>query len=283
MESRSSIRAVTVTQDTSPFVELMLRTLDAMNDLSGFQFRATILDNSSSGPHHEALKSYAAGRDIPVLPTGFQRYVAAEQHGAALTAFVRNHPDCTHYLFLDADMWFGEPNTIATMLAELRAAPLNTFAVQARIYGYYAGFVYEGRDGIPGTNAFDHIATWPIEFEGRTYANRYARRCSPVCSLIANTPLFRDIVGAVGLAQAIRFGIGEVVYHDTFSLMTAVMATHAQQFIISSKTVNHFTQTSYLEGERNRRDEDCLRMLEQLRGGGGLTPGPTRRTDNQQQ
>lgn len=270
MHSTASIYAVVVTQDTSQFAELMLRTLFLTNELAGFNFAATILDNGSSGPQHDALAEYAAARGVAIAPTEFPHYVAAERHGVALTAFVRDEADCTHYLFLDADMWFVEANTIATMLAELQAAPANTFAIQARIYGYYAGFVYEGRDGVPGTNAYDKITTWPIEFEGRTYVNHYAPRCSPVCSLIANTPLFREIVSAVGLAQAIRFGVGEVIYHDTFSLMTQVMATHGQQFIVSAKSVNHFTQTTYLKAERGDRDRDCMLMLDELRAGRGM-------------
>ena len=267
MENSAFIRAVAVTQNTSAFTELMLRTLFLTNDLSGFEFAATVLDNNSADPALGDLKRYLIERDIPLVATGFPYYVAAEQHGAALTEFVRDQPDCTHYLFLDADMWFVEPNTIATMLHELQNAPANTFAVQARIYGYYHGLVYEGRDGVPGTNAFDLIPTWPIEFEGRTYVNRYATRCSAVCSLVANTPLFRQVVASVGLSQAIRFGIGEVVYHDTFSLMTHVMATHGQQFVVSSKTVNHFTQTTYLNAERTPRERDSQLMLDELRAG----------------
>lgn len=271
MNSSPAIHAVTVTQNTSHFAELMLRTLFLTNELKGFDFAVTILDNSSSGPQHQALKEYAATRAIPVLPTGLGHYVAAEQHGAALTSFVRDQAACTHYLFLDADMWFLESDTIGTMLAELQAAPPNTFAIQARIFGYSVGFVYEGRDGIPKSNAFDHIPIWPIEFEGRTYLNHYAPRCSPVCSLIANTPLFREIVATFGLTQAIRFGVGEVCYHDTFSLMTQVMATHGQEFRISSRTVNHFTQTTYMNTARGDRDRDCLLMLEELRSGRGIS------------
>ena len=267
MSDRASIHAVTVTQNTSAFAELMLRTLFLTNELSGFEFRVSVLDNNSNDPGFPPLKDYLAAKGIPLLSTGFDYYVAAEQHGAALGDFVRDHADATYYLFLDADMWFIEQSTIATMLDELRAAGPNTFAIQAQIYGYYAGFVYEGRDRIAGTNAFEHIPTWPIEFEGRTYVNHYAPRCSPVCSLIANTPLFREIVATVGLSQAIRFGIGEVVYHDTFSLMTQVMATHAQRFVVSSKRVNHFTQTSYLDADRSRRDRDCSVLLERLRAG----------------
>lgn len=277
MSSRPFLRAVTVTQNTSAFTELMLRTLFLTNDLTSCDFAVHVLDNNSSDSGLPDLKKYLAETKIPLTATGFPYYVAAELHGAALTQFIRSRADCTHYLFLDADIWFVEPNTIATMLRELQTAPPNTFAIQARIFGYYVGFVYEGRDGIPGTNAFEHIPTWPIEFEGRKYRNNYATRCSPVCSLIANTPLFRQVVETVGLSQAIRFGVGEVVYHDTFSLMTQVMATHQQQFVVSSKTVNHFTQTTYLNTERTPRERDCQLMLNELRNRGSIEADVFRR------
>lgn len=271
MSNPARIAGVTVTHDSADFVELMLRTLFLTNNLSGLEFTMTVLDNSSADLHRLRLASYLGQHGIPIRPTGFAHYIAAEQHGVALSNFVRSDSDCTHYLFLDADMWFIEPDTIATMLRELGTAPANTFGVQARIFGYYLGRVYEGRDGIPGTNYWeDKEAAWPIEFEGRQYANRYAPRISPVCSLIANTPLFRRLVEKVGLSQAIRFGVGEVFYHDTFSLLAHVMATHGQAFLVSSKTVNHFGQTTYHSAERPPRDRDCSLLLEELRAGRGM-------------
>lgn len=272
MSSPFSILGVTVTHDSSDFVELMLRTLFLTNDLGNLDLTLAVLDNSSGDAHRTRLESYLTEHGIGITPTGFAHYIAAEQHGSALTNFVQAKPDCTHYLFLDADMWFTERDTIATMLRELQGAAPDTFAVQARIYGYYLGRVYEGRDGLPGTNYWeDKPEAWPIEFEDRPYKNRYATRISPVCSLIANTPLFRRIVETVGLSQAIRFGVGEVIYHDTFSLMTHVMATHDQEFIVSSKTVNHFGQTTYQSLERPPRDRDCAFLLEELRAGRGLS------------
>ncbi len=271
MTSSVHILGVTVTHDSSDFVELMLRTLFLTDSPRDLNLTLTVLDNSSEDAQRTQLEKYLASQGIAMKPTGFAHYIAAEQHGTALTNFVRTNPDCTHYLFLDADMWFIEAGTIATMLQELQAAPLNPFAIQARIYGYYLGRVYEGRDGLPGTNYWeDKPDAWPIEFEGRHYTNRYATRLSPVCSLVANTPLFRRVVDAVGLSQAIRFGIREVVYHDTFSLMTEVMATHGREFLVSSKQVNHFTQTTYLDAHRADRDRDCLALLGELRAGRGL-------------
>ena len=271
MSSAVRILGVTVTHDSSDFVELMLRTLFLTNDAGSLGLTLTVLDNSSGDAHRARLEAYLAAHDISITPTGFAHYIAAEQHGSALTNFVRAHPGCTHYLFLDADMWFVETDTIATMLGELQAASPDRFAVQARIYGYYLGRVYEGRDGIPGTNYWDDKPeAWPIEFENRHYKNRYATRLSPVCSLIANTPLFRRVVETVGLGQAIRFGVGEVVYHYTFSLMTHIMGTHGQEFLVSSKRVNHFGQTTYLSSERPPRDRDCAFLLEELRAGRGI-------------
>jgi hypothetical protein len=45
------------------------------------------------------------------------------------------------------------------------------------------------------------------------------------------------------------------------------MATHAQTFIVSSKSVNHFTQASYLSEHRAPKDRDCLLLLDELRNG----------------
>lgn len=265
MEPGPSIQGVVVTQNTSQFTELMLRTLFLRNDPGALDLSLTVLDNGSAGPEHEQLCRFLDERAIPLIPTGFPPYVAAELHGAALERFVQEHAGCSHYLFLDADMWFVEPDTLGTMQRELGAAGTGVFAVQARIFSHYHGLVYEGREGVAGTHAFDLIPTWPIEFEGRTYANRYQPRLSPVCCLVRNTPLFRRIVEVFGLTQAIRFGVREVFYHDTFSLMTQIMATHGQRFIVSARTIHHFTQTTYKDAERTDREADCARMLEELR------------------
>ena len=91
-----------------------------------------------------------------------------------------------------------------------------------------------------------------------------------MCSLVANTPLFRRVVETVGLSPAIRFGVGRATYYDTFSLMTNVMATHGQHVIVSSKTINHFTQVSYVPEHRAPKDRDCLLMLDDLRMGRGM-------------
>ncbi len=276
--SSSRIQAVTVNHNTSHFAELMLRTLALTNDLRGIDFRVTVLDNGSDDEHLGALRSYLAEQKIPLVPTGFDNSVAAEKHGVALGAFVREHPECTHYLFLDSDMWFVEEDTISTMLRELLESADPVFANQARIYGYYAYQIIEGRDGAPGASSVDGLS-WPSSYAGQSYATSAAPRCSPVCSLIANTPIFRQVVQQVGLSRGVSFGVGTATYYDTFGLMTRAMATHGLRFIVSSKRVNHFTETAYRSELRAPKDRDCLRMLRELRAGRGMEMELFRQSD----
>ena len=270
MEAAPHICAVTVNHNTSQFVELMLRTLFLTNDLSGVRLTATVLDNRSDDAPCDELRAYLAERGIAFVQTGFDTAVAPEKHGAALADFVGAHPECSHFLFLDADMWFIEPDTVPAMLGELAGAPPGTFAVQARILGYYAGHVIEGRDGVPGASDAAGYAPPSATFDGRVYAQTVAPRCSPVCSLVANTPVFRRVVEHVGLGPACRFGADGLRFYDTFGLMTEVMATHGQGFVVSSKSVNHFTQAAYMPELRPPKERDCRLLLDDLRAGRGM-------------
>jgi len=266
------ICGVTVNHNTSHFVELMLRTLFLTNDLRGIRFEMTVLDNQSDDVPRDELRAYLADQHVAFVQTGFDTSIAGEKHGAAFANFIRHHPQCTHYLFLDVDMWFIEPNTISTMVAELtNSAASTTFANQAHIQGYYAGRIIEGRDGIPGTGDSVEQPPSTVTFWGRAYTQVVVPRCSPVCSLIANSPLFRRVVETVGLTPTYRFGIGEAFFYDTFSLMTQVMGTHNQRFIVSSKTINHFTQATYMPEHRAPKDRDCWLLLDDLRAGRGMS------------
>lgn len=263
------IYAVTVNHNTSQFVELMLRTLLLTNALGGLQLEITVLDNHSDDPHAGELRAYLAEQQIVFVQTGFDTSIASEKHGAALMRFISDRPECSHYLFLDADIWFVEPETLPTMLGELRGAPGAPFANQARIHGYYAGRVIEGRDGIPGASGGQPPQS--VTFGDRRYSQLIMPRCSPVCCLVSNTPVFRRVVEAVGLTPALRFGVESVAFHDTFSLMTHVMATHGQPFIVSSKTIQHFTQAAYMPEHRAVKDRDCRLLLGELRAGRGMS------------
>jgi len=271
MAASLHICVVTVNHNTSHFVELMLRTLFLTNDITAIRFEMTVFDNQSDDAHGDELRIYLADQHVACVQTGFDTSIAGEKHGVAFANFIRDRPECTHYLFLDADIWFIEPDTIPTMVYELTNAPSTTFANQARILGYYAGRVIEGRDGIAGTGAFDGQPPSMVTLWDRAYTQVVMPRCSPVCSLVANTPLFRRVVETVGLTPAYRFGVSEAFFYDTFSLMTQVMATHGQPFIVSAKTINHFTQATYMPEHRDAKDRDCWLLLDDLRAGRGMS------------
>jgi hypothetical protein len=271
MAASLHICGVTVNHNTSHFVELMLRTLFLTNDLTALRFEMTVLDNHSDDAHVDELRAYLTDQQVAFLQTSFDTSIAGEKHGVAFANYIHDHPEYTHFLFLDADMWFIEPDTIPTMVTELTRAPSTTFANQARILGYYAGRIIEGRDGIPGTGAFDGQPPSSVTLWDRVYTQTVMPRCSPVCSLVVNSPLFRRVVETVGLSPAYRFGVGEAFFYDTFSLMTQVMATHNQAFIVSAKTINHFTQATYMPEHRAPKDRDCWLLLDDLRAGRGMS------------
>lgn len=208
MRTAARIYGVTVNHNTSHFVELMLRTLYFVNDVSGIDYHMIVLDNNSDDEYLEQLKAYLSDQNIPLIPTGFDSTFAPEKHGTAFDSFVEKYDDCTHYLFLDSDMWFVEDNTIPTMLSELLESPPSVYANQARIYGYYAYRVIEGKDGVPGAGDVDGFPTWQVSCYGTDYTTRLVRRCSPVCSLVANTPVFRTVVKVIGLGRAVGFEVG---------------------------------------------------------------------------
>lgn len=272
MSTRPHIYAVTVNQNTSHFTELMLRTLFLKNNLNGIDFRVTVLDNHSDDESLEELKTYLSEQNIQFLQTGFDTGVAPEKHGTAFARFIREERDCSHYLFLDSDMWFVEEDTIPAMLTELSVAASTMFANQAQIFGYYAYRIIEGKDRVAGANDLDGT-TWETLLQNPAQTARYAthigKRCSPVCALVKNLSLFHQVVERMGLAPAIGLGPGEAVHYDTFSLMTNVMATHGYDFMISSKRVNHFTETGYQPERRAVKDRDCHKMLRELHAGHG--------------
>jgi len=273
MRTKIQICAVAVNQNTSQFTELMLRTLFLKNDLQAIDFRITILDNHSDDESLESLNSYLAERKIALLQTGFDTSVAPEKHGTALTQFIKEAKECSYYLFLDSDMWFIETDTIPMMVKELSETASNIFANQAQIFGYYAYRIIEGKDRIAGANDLDG-KTWETWLQNPAQNARYethiGRRCSPVCALVRNIAIFHTVVEKVGLTPAIRFGPREAIHCDTFSLMTNVMATHGYDFMVSSKRVNHFTETGYRSELRAIKDRDCQKMLQEIYAGKGM-------------
>jgi hypothetical protein len=242
------IAAVTVNHNTSLYTELLLRSLFATHPpVEELGLSVTVLDNDSEDDA-SALRAYAAAVGVPVLPSGFNTHTAHNSHGENLRNFVLGHPEATHYLFLDTDAVFSQPNAIGTMADELDAAPEDVFAIGARM-------------------AYPWTPTEEVKPEH--FANLYERRLHPFCALFRNTGVFRLVAKHIGFSCAKYLWADREQYLDTDELMTIVMRTHGLRYARSSVLVGHFFAVSYsMYGEdyarHHARERDVL--LEALRG-----------------
>jgi hypothetical protein len=239
------IEAISVNHNTSPYMELMLRSLLTRHQ-SGLNMSVTILDNASQDDM-TGLSAYAARKQVPLLPSGFTTATMNNSHGEVLRRFVLDHPNCTHYLFLDADVCFVEDGTLHTMLAELEQAP--------------------GAFGIGPRMSWDGVEEIPAAVR-QANPDICDARLHPGCALVRNTPLFRQVVESVGFSCAKYLWAEREEYLDTFKLMTIVMRTHGQPHVFSSKLILHFFCTSYdWDDEATRLHKQSVRdrLLGELR------------------
>ena len=233
------IEAVTVNHNTSRYMELMLRSLFARH-LSDLNLSVTVFDNASQDDMTD-LGAYAESKRIPIVQSGFTTETENNSHGEVLSRFVLEHPDCTHYLFLDADVCFVEGNTLNAMLEELEGGT-DVFGIGPRM-------------------SWDGVVEIPEETR-RAIPDLYETRLHPCCALVKNTELFRCVVKEIGLSCVKYLWANGEEYLDTFKLVTKVMRTHGLRHIISSKMVLHFFCVSYVweptkhwdEMKANRRD-----------------------------
>jgi hypothetical protein len=233
------IEAVTVNHNTSQYMELMLRSLFAHH--SEINLSLTLLDNASTDDLSE-LKAYVKSKGLCIKQTGFTTKTKNNSHGEILGEFVLNHPDCTHYLFLDADVCFLEDNTIGFLLQELEERD-DAFGIGPRMS-------WDGVEEIPQEARKDN----PDICDARLH---------PCCALVKNTALFRQVVKEVGLSSANYLWAEREEIFDTFKLLTKVMKTHGLKHMISSQMVLHFFCVSYVwepakhwnEAKAKRRDE----------------------------
>lgn len=243
------IAAVTVNHNTSAYMELMLRSFFACHP-TGLSVSLTVFDNGSTDESGE-LRRYAQRMNVPILPSGFPLTTAHNSHGEILRRFVLDQPDCTHYLFLDADVCFVQTNTIHTMLAEVEQAP-QAFGIGPRM-------------------SWDGTSEIPLEIR-QANPDICDARLHPCCALIPNTPLFRTVVELIGLSCARYLWAQREEYLDTFKLMTRVMQTHGRHHMLSSALVQHFFAVSYAwDTEETIRHKARLRdqRLEALRAAAG--------------
>jgi hypothetical protein len=241
------IEAVTVNHNTSRYMELMLRSLFAHHSRE-INLSLTVFDNSSTDDISE-LKAFVQSKGLCIAQTGFTTNTKNNSHGEILGKFVLNHPNCTHYLFLDADVCFLKDNTIGVLLQELEERD-NAF-------------------GIGPCMSWDGVEEIPLDTR-KDNPDICDARLHPCCALVKNTPLFRQVVKEVGLSSANYLWAEREEIFDTFKLMTKVMKTHGFKHVISSQMVLHFFCVSYLweptkhwnEAKARRRDE----LLSKYRG-----------------
>jgi hypothetical protein len=159
---------------------------------------------------------------------------------------VIEHPDCTHYLFLDPDVCFVQEDTIDVMLHELKESR-DAFGIGVRMADW------SGKNELP-----------------EEYWKVYYPRLHPCCALVINTQTFRRVVREIGLSCVKCLWANGEEYLDTFTLMTRVMKTHGLKHVLSSKMVIHFFSVSYdwnaedvVQLKEKRRDE----LLDEYRRG----------------
>lgn len=231
------IEAAVVNHNTSSYVELTLRSLFARHS-SDLDISITVFDNASVDDV-TSLRAYAENMGVPIVQSGLTTETQNNSHGEILRRFVLEHPNCTHYLFLDADACFVQDDTIDVMLEELEACD-DVFCIGARMADW--GGVQELAE----------------EYQEKVY---YCR-LHPFCALVKNTSVFRRIVDEIGLSCVKYLWAKDEEYLDTFELVTRVMRTHGLRHTLSSKMVIHFFSVSYdwnaedvVELKERRRDE----------------------------
>jgi GT2 family glycosyltransferase len=239
------IEAISVNHNTSPYMELMLRSLAAHHGLD-LDLTLTVVDNASEDGT-SGLRDYAARMGIPIVQSGFSTTSLHNSHGEILRRFVLEHPDSRYYLFLDSDLCFLADDTLAVMREELDAVP-EAFGIGPRM-------------------SWDGIAELPQEVSAGN-PDIYEARLHPCCALIKNTEIFRGVVREIGLSCARYLWAEREEYFDTCTLMTRVMRTHGLRHIISAQMVLHFFCTSYdwdLDHVKRQKDAQCWARLTELR------------------
>ena len=218
-----SIAAVTVNHNTSRYMELMLRSLFARHS-DDIPLSLTVFDNASEDITEELIE-FLASRNIPFRQSGFTTKTQNNSHGEVLRRFVLEHPDCTHYLFLDADVCFIEDETLTVMMEELEAQP--------DVFGIAPLMSWDGKTEI-------------LEATQQDNPEVYESRLHPCCALVKNTSIFRSVVETIGLSGVQYLWAESTENLDTFKLMTRVMKTHRLRHTISSRMVIHFFAVSYI-------------------------------------
>lgn len=260
-----SIEAVTVNHNSSLFAELMLRTLHRYNP--GVDVNVTVVDNNScDDSERQSLLRYAKESGVDFNTSKFT--VEPEQpnsHGEVLREFVLTHPNCSHYLFLDPDIYFLRSGTIARLLEEL--------AVEPDAFGIMPRCTWDGStDHTPQPAVLDAKLRYYIQWPGFPWSSERESqmresqmvplvlqpRLHPHCALLENSRTLQDIAREVGFSVGCTFAPTGGFLWDTLGLATAIMRTHGLRHVVSQREmVFHFSAVSYdprhlVEAKRDR-------------------------------
>jgi len=281
------INVVAVNHNTSLFTELAVRSLLKMHGPRS-NWRLVVLDNASTD-ETQVLKEYAEGAGIEFHQSGLQADDRqANSHGEIIRQFVMTNPDCDYYLLLDTDICFVMQNTVDQMLSEFKNRD-EAWAIQARV-GLDSTYLFKSEKPVLTQDLSEYrskefaekkrlylhhqkLLFEPIADNMKdpisTMSGSGKPRCSPMCTLIKNTPAFRRVADRIGLSSAWIYEdnmVGAGMY-DTMGLLTAVMTTHEQIYLTSSQGVIHFGGSTYgldRPVKKLRRDQ-CCHLLEVFR------------------
>lgn len=276
------IEAVIVNHNTSPFAELCLRTLAQVVPALDEPVAVTVMDNHSTDAGVDGLRTAAAALDAAFV---LSRWPASEAkvntHGDVLRDFVLARPGADRYLFLDADIVFVDPDTLATMRRDLQRDP-KRWAVQAQ-FAWSERARGGGSSLDIGAGDSQHLyvgfedpgskwrTTFPVVGEGQ-------RRCHPGCALIEGSPEFRLTAERFGFATSVVLSADTSVagYYDTMALTSGVMSTHGLEYALSDARVVHYFNVSYDERTELTQSKlaDVGRRLAILRAHPDARPDP---------
>lgn len=212
-----------VNHNTSAYAELALRSLFVQNP--GVDLALTVYDNDSTDDQ-SGLLAAAAQHRVSVVRSGFPTDTPGNSHGEVLRRFVLEpaERDAELLLFLDTDVCFTRPGTLATLAASLAADP--------RLFGVGPRMSWDGQTRLPAD----------VEANPGLYRNRL----HPCCALVANTTVFRSVADHLGLSGAKLLHADHAEELDTFELMTRAMRTHGlRHLVVDDALVMHAFAVSY--------------------------------------
>lgn len=221
-------------------MDLMIKSL---LDVDQTPVQLLVLDN---GADDLSTLDWALARDVTITPSGYTvGSGGVTTHGEILRDAILAHPEPDAYLLLDADCFFLERGTVATMAAELESDP-GLFAVQAR------------QADEKGTDQEQPFMPWTREIEERVrdlpdgqwweparFPVTLGDRAHPFCTILRNTPALRRAVDLIGLSPAMTQCERGGRWWDTLGLFTQVMRTHDLDWSYSTRQAGHFGSVSW--------------------------------------